>query len=1188
MLLDEPKARSRAGVVSPRIWDELARNLRASAPYQALLRDPGQAKDVLRLPVPAAAWVGELLAADLGRTLLVVVPREADALTWMEAAQLFGRPEHAVYFPAPSLTPYQDAEVSLLVRAQEAVALDRVLAGTASTVVTTPRALFRLLPTAAAFSRAVLALKPGDDVPIDDLAAHLLRAGFRRTDLVYEVGDFAVRGGIFDLFPPGEDAPVRLDFFGDTLESIRWFDPQSQRSEDTLASVRVLPLYLFPGGPAEAARLASMLTAQVTEDFGGSIGARELAPEIAERLEDLRERGGFPGWENYLPLLAEATSSLAPLISSVLPDPLVFAVDPAALESEVAHHADRLETDFAGRREHGRLALPPEALEQPAAAVRQALAGADLRLRDLVLPAGPGAAGRAPEGVDFHATTTDLFHGQLPRFPQEVATARARGERCVVVVSPTHRERIEELLEAREVPLGRDGRVGVELVGGDLARGFRLPAAGVAVYGEQQLLPQAKIQLHQRRARNRFGPFVSSLRDLKVGDYVVHNDHGIGQFVALRTVGGDGDGMAALPPVLREGAAAPAAGVEVMEIAYASGKRLLLPLSRVDLVQKYSGIEGVAPRLDQLGGTSWNRTKAKVKSSMRDMAGELLKLYAERQLAEAPAMSPDSDLQRQFEAAFPYEESADQLEAIATIKSDLQRVRPMDRLLCGDVGYGKTEVAMRAAFKAVDGGYQVAVLAPTTILADQHLETFRRRFAGMPVTIEMISRFRSPQEIRDIKKRLADGKIDILVGTHRLLSKDIQMPRLGLMIVDEEQRFGVAQKERLKQWKKNVHVLAMSATPVPRTLQLSLAGVRDLSLIETPPKDRMAVETAILPWNAALVREAIELEIERGGQIYYVYNRVESIEEMLATLKKIVPDVRVTVGHGQLDEEELSRRMHAFTRGDFDVLLATTIIENGIDIPNVNTMIVHHADRFGLAQLYQLRGRVGRSNQLAYCYLLVPGDKVLSEQARKRLAAIREFTDLGAGFRIAARDLEIRGAGNLLGAEQSGHIAAVGIETYLKMLEETVRELQGEEVAEAPSTAIDLPVPMAIPPDYVENANLRMEIYRKIAAGEESREALVAELTDRFGPPPAAVQSLLEVAELKRLAETLRVQSISAKGQEVVIRLRRDARIDVQRLVDLVSTQSGANFSPTGVLTLAAGGGPRMLEVARTTLEALA
>src|SRR3954469_5842995 len=1145
-------------------WEDLSRTLRGSAPYKSLLQGLG---DVVRLPVPAAAWVGELLARDLKRPLLVVVPREADALMWMEAARLFGREDGAVYFPAPSLTPYQETETSLQVRAQEAVALDCVTSASAVTVVTTPRALFRRLPAPEAFRRAVLAVRPGEDHEIESLTRHLLRYGYKRTDLVYEVGDFAVRGGIVDVFPPGEDAPVRLDLFGDTVESIRWFDPQSQRSEDTLDSIRILPPSLFPAGADEARQLAH-------RPPGGQTADPDWGPEAAELLEALRTRGEFPGWENYLPLLADRTIPLP----EVLGQPLVFAVDPPALEGEVAHHAERLETDFTARREHGRLAVPPEMMEEPAERVREMLETAALRLRDLVVGGGRDGEGK---GAAFHGALTDLFHGQLPRFPQEVATARARGERCIVVVSPAHRRRIEELLEGRELQIGRGG---VELVAGELARGFRLPPAGVVVYGEQQLLAQAKLQ--RRPSRSRLGPFLSSLRDLKVGDFVVHVDHGIGQFVALRSVGGLNDGLGGVPPAVRDLAASGAAlETEVMEISYSGGKRLLLPLSRIDQVQKYSGIEGVAPRLDQLGGTSWNKTKARVKKGMRDMAGELLKLYAERQVARAPAMPPDTDLLHQFEAAFPYEETPDQLEAIATIREDLQRERPMDRLLCGDVGYGKTEVAMRAAFKAVDGDYQVAVLAPTTILADQHLETFRKRFAGAPINIEMVSRFRSPAEMRDLKKRLADNKIDILIGTHRLLSKDIQLPKLGLLIVDEEQRFGVAQKERLKQLKKNVHVLAMSATPVPRTLQLSLANVRDLSVIETPPRDRMAVETAILPYRDELVREAIEAELERGGQVYYVYNRVESIEDRLAKLREIVPGIRVTVGHGQPAEEERSRRMHAFTRGDFDVLLATTIIENGIDIPNVNTMIVHRADRFGLAQLYQLRGRVGRSNQLAYCYLLVSEDRVLSEVARKRLAAIREFTDLGAGFRIAARDLEIRGAGNLLGGEQSGHIGAVGIETYLKLLEETVRELRGEVVEEAPSVALDLPVPMSIPPEYVDDANLRMELYRKIA--EEPEKEMLAELVDRFGPPPAPVETLVEVAALKRLAESLRVQSISAKSGELIIRLRRDARIDVERLIEMVSTLPGASFSPTGVLTLPGGGGRQMVATARQTLEAL-
>ncbi|HSL84105.1 MAG TPA: transcription-repair coupling factor [Thermoanaerobaculia bacterium] len=1206
-----------------RVWEAASRTLRTSAPYERLRRELG---DVVRLPVPAAAWVVGLLAEDLGRPVLAVVPREADALAWLEAASLFGAApgSEAVFFPSPSLTPYQEAAASLHVRAQEVVALDRVLSGRAGTVLTTPRALFRRLPSREAFLAAVVEVRPGEDRPLDELAEHLLRWGYRRTDLVSEVGDFAVRGGILDAFPPGGGAPedgggpVRIELFGDTVDTLRRFDPVTQRSEERIDSLRLLPLLLYPGGEAEARRLASLLSDMLWEGRrprGGApspppttelrsavpgeerVGVRRgdpMDPEVGRLLDRLREHGEAPGWENYLPLLAAETA----LLADFLPGALTVAVDPPALVSEAEHYAERLAADFGSRLEAGRLAVPPEALEHPPEAVAEILDGAQVRLRDLLISAGgvPGAGVGAGAATDFHATTTDVFHGQLPRFPPEVAAARARGERPVVVVEPDRREALAELLDGRGVPVGA---AGVELVAAEagpaglLERGFRLPAAAVAVYGEYQLLPRGTPR--QRPARRpRYGPFVSGLRDLRVGDFVVHADHGIGQFVGLRSVesdgaGGSGPGKGALPATLAAAAPAGDGAVEVMEISYASGQRLLLPLSRLDQVQKFSGIEGVAPRLDRLGGTSWNKTKARVRKSLRDMADELVKLYAERQLASAPAMPADSDLMRQFEAAFPHDETPDQLEAIAAIKADLEETQPMDRLLCGDVGYGKTEVAMRAAFKAVDGGYQVAVLAPTTILADQHLDTFRDRFQDFPVRVEMISRFRTPAEVRDVKRRLAAGEIDVLVGTHRLLSRDIEIPKLGLLIVDEEQRFGVAQKERLKQLKKSVHVLAMSATPVPRTLQLSLAGVRDLSVIETPPKDRMAVETAVVRYSPEVIREAIEYEIERGGQVYYVHNRVESIEEIQVFLQELVPGVRATVGHGQMDEAELSRRMHAFTRGEYDLLLATTIIENGIDIPNVNTMIIHRADRFGLAQLYQLRGRVGRSNQLAYCYLLTPGDRVESEDARKRLAAIQEFTDLGAGFRIAARDLEIRGAGNLLGAEQSGHIAAVGIETYLKMLEDAVRELKGEAVAEeGPSVAIDLPVPMAIPRDYVADENLRMELYQKLASDESDPRELLAELADRFGPPPAAIHTLLEVAALKRDAEGLRVQSISGRGKSLTIRLRQDSRIDVERLIELVSGEPGASFSPTGVLTLRAGDGHDMLAAARRTLGALA
>ena len=1016
-------------------FDECSEVLRSSREYEAILSALGP---VEWLPVPTAAWLFELLREDLGRPLLVVVPHESDAISWVEAVELVGG--SAAHFSAPSLTPYLATDVSLPVRAAESVVLHRIQTGQASTLVCTPRALFRPLPRPQDFKQLVVDVRVGEDHPPETLAERLMTVGYRRTDLVTEPGELATRGGVFDLFSPGQTAPVRLDLFGDTVESIRQFSPEDQRSLSSRDSVTILPLSLYPAGEVHREALGLHLA---------EIAGREIGAAGAEQLESLARTGRFPGWENYLPLLCNKTTSLADW-----PDrPLIVCVSPSVVDQEISRHAGQMEVDYSESRDRGQIAISPDKLELPQSTVEEIVKSAEVEIG--------GSIDRS--AVDFKASLTDLFHGQLPRFPREVEIARVRGERLLLASPRDHWARLDGWFKQQGIQTGPGG---VELVDGELSRGFRLPAAGVVVFGERQLFP--RVTPGGRKGRPRYGPFVSSLRDLRVGDYVVHTEHGIGQFVGLRSIGEETQSLDGLPPgleTLRQ--ATSPSDVEVMELEYTGGRSLLLPLSRLDQIQRYSGIEGLSPRLDRLGGTSWSRTKERVKRSMQKLASSLVQLYAERQLATAPPMVESSDLMAQFEAAFEYEETEDQSVAIQAVKEDLERDRPMDRLLCGDVGFGKTEVAMRAAFKVVESGYQVALLAPTTILADQHLETFQKRFAGYPVRVEMISRRRSNRAVREIREDLANGKVDILIGTHRLLGRDVKIPNLALLIVDEEQRFGVAQKERLRELKKNVHVLAMSATPVPRTLQLSLAGVRDLSVIETPPRDRMAVETAILPFSRELIREAVDFERDRQGQIYFVFNRVEGIEEFASFLREVVPDLRLTIGHGQMDENELARRMHDFKQGEFELLLATTIIENGIDIPNVNTILVHQAERFGLAQLYQLRGRVGRSNQLAYCYLLVPGDRVLSREASQRLRALKEFTELGAGFRVAARDLEIRGAGNLLGPEQSGHIAAVGIETYLRMLEDTVRELKGEVVEEAASVAIDLPLPMALPEEYI-------------------------------------------------------------------------------------------------------------------------
>src|SRR5438876_2823541 len=614
---------------------------------------------------------------------------------------------------------------------------------------------------------------------------------------------------------------------------------------------------------------------------------------------------------------------------------------------------------------------------------------------------------------------------------------------------------------------------------GGLSRGFRLPDGALQIYAEADVFEEERRAVERRRSATK--AFLSDLRDLKVGDLVVHIDHGIGVFVGLKQIGVS-DGVQ-----------------EFLELRYAGEDKLFVPVERLDLVQKYTG--ATRPPVDRLGGASWERAKTRIKKAMRDMAEELLKLYAARRAVPGHAFSPDSHWQQEFEEAFAYELTTDQKTAVADIKRDMESPTPMDRLLCGDVGYGKTEVAMRAAFKAVMDGKQVAFLAPTTVLAFQHQKTLRERFAGFPVRIDMVSRFRSKQEQKESIADLAAGKVDIIVGTHRLLSKDVQFRDLGVLVVDEEQRFGVAHKEKIKQLKKKVDVLTMTATPIPRTLNMSLVGIRDMSIIETPPKDRLSIQTNVVKFDQQVIGRAIRNEIARGGQIYFVHNRVESIFSIGNLIQRLVPEARVVVGHGQMDEEALERAMLDFVAKKFDVLLATTIVENGLDIPNANTIIINRADRYGLSQLYQLRGRVGRSDRPAYAYLLIPPEDNLSQVAKKRLAAIKEFSGLGSGFRVAALDLEIRGAGNLLGGEQSGHIDTLGFEMYMKLLEQTVKELKGEAIEDDMRTTVNLRVDLRIDESYIPDMTRRLMLYRRVAAASDDDELdrVIEGAFDRYG-----------------------------------------------------------------------------------------
>ena len=1050
------------------------------------------------------------LAADLGRRLAVVVAdeKEAERLAQDLAA---GGASGVFRAPGPTLTPYQRIPPSLKARRDEFRLLAALGGGSGVSAVVLPaHGLFTRLPAPAALALLSVDLAEGEDVTLPRLTARLTEIGYRRGDLVIETGDLAVRGGLFDVFPPDRELPLRVELEGDRVVSIRVFDPDTQRSSDRLAAARIPPF----AAARESSEERDLLAARIGR-----------LPSEAERLVFAPAVTAMPaGWLDHAG------------------DALLAVIEPARVEEEVAAFAERIAAD----RDPDRDAFAPEELLHPTARIRETLAAAPLAFDRLGL--SEGDALRLPaEAIAGHG-------GRTAEAAQEISRALSGGEEVFLAARATGgAEKARRFAREYDIAVASDREPGALVVlPAEISAGFRLRAPRLALYAESEIFGEEKPSATPRGRLSE--AFLSDLRDLKLGDAVVHRDYGIGLFKGLKRVPVEGQER------------------EFMEIGYAEEKTLLLPVDRFDLVQKYSGLEDAPPVLDRLGGAGWGRRKASVKRAMRDMTDQLLKLYARRRVAPGFTFSKDSPWQKEFEDAFEYTETPDQAQAIADVKRDMQSDRPMDRLLCGDVGYGKTEVAMRAAFKAVLDGKQVALLAPTTVLADQHFRTFLRRFAAFPVTIELLSRFRSRAEQKEIVGKVADGAVDILIATHRMLGKDLAFRDLGLLIVDEEQRFGVAQKEKLKEWRTSIDVLAMSATPIPRSLHLSLSGLRDLSIIETPPRDRLAIETQVVAAKPAVIREAIEAEIARGGQVFFVHNRVESIGRVKDMLEKLVPSVRIAVAHGAMREAELEKGMRRFLTREADLLLATTIIENGLDIPSANTILIDRAETYGLAQLYQLRGRVGRSDRPAYAYLLVDETAALSDVARRRLASIQEFCDLGAGFRIAAKDLEIRGSGNILGGEQSGQIASVGFETYLQLLEETIREIRGEEREPERLVTLSLGLDLTIPSGYVADENWRMMIYKKIARARDEKALTdtLSEIADRFGEPPPAVARLADYARIRMRAEHLGVHSVTSQAGRVHLRLTEGASIDPESLLELVRATPGAALTPGGVLTLPA------------------
>ncbi len=1140
------------------VLDPVGRDRSLAAALERLGRPEGRLCIGGLSPSAAAVLVPALVERAPAGKVVLLVPGEKEAEQFradlgFAAAALSPPSVRVLHFPSLEADPYQELGPHLRVACERVQALRALREPGAAIVVAPARALIYPLAPPAEFDVHRFDLRQGQALKPDELSGYLMSAGYVRVDLVSAMGEFSRRGGIVDFFPPEGAGPVRVEFWGEQVESLRSFDPETQRSTGGQERATAPPVREFPWDPPALERLRAALEARRAGRRAGGAAALRAGPDdLGERIEALASGRTFPGFEACVRLVAPGPASLFDYAPGALLVCWEGGQVLSGLESVYVemHAAFDLTEDFG--------MPPPENLLLPCEALSARTGAARLVLSELALE----EAGRE-RVVRIPCAPPRSYRGRIQDLAADLKQAPPGTTTLFLMESPGRIERLTEVLEGYDLPVrvatgpeadappgGAPAGVASSsllVTAGRLSQGFVLPGVGIQVLTEREVFGEHPEREARRRKVAAFSP---DFRDLKVGDLVVHVEHGIGRYAGIARVGEK------------------EAERDFMLLAYDAGDRLYVPIDRLDLVQRYSGIAGHRPRLDRLGGTGWEKTKKKVRKAMQEMAQELLQLYAARKAARGHAFPGDTPWQREFEDAFPYEETSDQERAIREVKADMESEVPMDRLICGDVGFGKTEVAMRAAFKAVMDGKQAAVLCPTTVLAFQHLNTFRERFSSWPAAIEMISRFRSPREQKAVVEALAAGKIDILIGTHRLLSKDVRFRDLGLLVVDEEQRFGVAHKEVIKAMKKDVHVLTLTATPIPRTLQMSLAGIRDMSVIETPPENRLAIQTAIVPFREGVIASAIRHELQRGGQIYFVHNRVESIGSMGNLIRTLVPEARLGVAHGQMSEGVLERTMLAFLKGGFDVLLATTIIENGLDIPRVNTIVVNRADRFGLAQLYQLRGRVGRSDRRAYAYLLVPARKALTPIARRRLKALQEFTELGSGFRIAAMDLEIRGAGNLLGPEQSGQIASVGFEMYCQLLERTVREMKGEPPPPEVKAQINLGVDIKIPEEYIPDFSERLVLYKKIssAADEADLGRIRDQIRDVYGEVPLQADNLLALAALRLQAGRLRIRAIDYGAGRVQVRFAEDAPVSPETLVGLASRRSGVSLTPAGVL----------------------
>ncbi|WP_042354635.1 transcription-repair coupling factor [Bacillus rubiinfantis] len=1011
----------------------------------------------------------------------------------------------------------------------------------------------KILPPKSLWQKHQLTFKVGEDINLEHILAAFVEMGYTRQEMVTTPGEFSVRGGIIDIYPLTEANPLRIELFDTEIESIRYFSLEDQRSREKVAEVLIGPATEILLEPRHYQRIIDKLETGLAASLRKINDEQvkiQLSQNISFELEQLKNNQRPEQVFKYVSLAYETPTSLL----DYLPANGLVVIDEISRVQEMNDTLVKEEAEwYASLLAQGEIIHDLQLSHQLLSLIQKnelPLVYLSLFLRHV--------ANTSPQNIiNIACKQMQNFHGQMHLLKSEV-DRWIKGNYAVVFLGPDD-ERVKKLervledyqisasvVDANQQPI--PGKA--QIMKGSLQTGFELTLQKMAVITEEELFnKRVKKSKHRQKLSN--AERIKSYSELKVGDYVVHVNHGIGKYLGIETLVING------------------VHKDYLHIRYQGTDKLYVPVEQIDLVQKYVGSEGKEPKIYKLGGSDWKKVKRKVQSSVEDIADDLIKLYAEREAAVGYAFSPDGDLQREFESSFAYQETEDQLRSIVEIKKDMERARPMDRLLCGDVGYGKTEVAIRAAFKAITDGKQVAFLVPTTILAQQHFETLRERFQDYPINIGILSRFRSRKQQTETIKGLKAGSIDIVVGTHRLLSKDIVYRDLGLLIIDEEQRFGVTHKEKIKKLKTNIDVLTLTATPIPRTLHMSMLGVRDLSVIETPPENRFPVQTYVMEYNGALVREAIEREMARDGQVYFLYNRVEDIERKAEEISMLVPDARVTFAHGQMTENELESVMISFLAGEFDVLVSTTIIETGVDIPNVNTLIVHDADRMGLSQLYQLRGRVGRSNRVAYAYFTYRKDKVLTEVAEKRLQAIKEFTELGSGFKIAMRDLSIRGAGNLLGAQQHGFIDSVGFDLYSQMLKEAIEERKlelGDVNAEVKkSVEIDLEIDAYIPDSYIKDGHQKIEMYKRFRGVDTLAdvEELQVEMLDRFGEYPDEVSYLFMISEMKVIAINNGVESIKQVKQDVTILLDEEMTntIDGSKLFHLGS-QFGRSVIP--------------------------